>query len=123
MTSLESSQNLKKKNKKNIDVIHVKGVELKKLLLKSADIQEKISIYNDSNKNIDLNNTTLMANVDNLQRNPMIHLDTVDFSKNDVYKQYLQMEEDYKSISMQQKFLIVLGGITITSLIITNYYL
>ena len=124
MSSIEPAQTLNTSNKqKRLEVEYIKGVNTKKMILKQEDIQRKIKAFEQSGKNIDLNNMKLMVNVDKLHQNPMVSLDTADFSKNDVYKQFLQMEEDYTSISMQQKFLIVLGGITITSLIITNYYL
>ena len=124
MSSIEPAQTLNTSNKqKRLEVEYIKGVNTKKMILKQEDIQRKIKAFEQSGKNIDLNNMKLMVNVDKLHQNPMVSLDTADFSKNDVYKQFLQMEEDYTSISMQQKFLIVLGGFTITSLIITNYYL
>ena len=124
MSSIEPAQTLNTSNKqKRLEVEYIKGVNTKKMILKQEDIQRKIKAFEQSGKNIDLNNMKLMVNVDKLHQNPMVSLDTADFSKNDVYKQFLQMEEDYTSISMQQKFLIALGGITITSLIITNYYL
>jgi len=124
MSSIEPAQTLNTSNKqKRLEVEYIKGVNTKKMILKQEDIQRKIKAFEQSGKNIDLNNMKLMVNVDKLHQNPMVSLDTADFNKNDVYKQFLQMEEDYTSISLQQKFLIVLGGITITSLIITNYYL
>jgi|SaaInlV_150m_DNA_4_1039716.scaffolds.fasta_scaffold12374_2 hypothetical protein len=124
MSSIEPAQTLNTSNKqKRLEIEYIKGVNTKKMILKQEDIQRKIKAFEQSGKNIDLNNMKLMVNVDKLHQNPMVSLDTADFSKNDVYKQFLQMEEDYTSISMQQKFLIALGGFTITSLIITNYYL
>ena len=124
MSLIEPAQTLNTSNKqKRLEVEYIKGVNTKKMILKQEDIQRKIKAFEQSGKNIDLNNMKLMVNVDKLHQNPMVSLDTADFNKNDVYKQFLQMEEDYTSISLQQKFLIVLGGITITSLIITNYYL
>ena len=124
MSSIEPAQTLNTSNKqKRLEVEYIKGVNTKKMILKQEDIQRKIKAFEQSGKNIDLNYMKLVLDVDKLHQNPMVSLDTADFSKNDVYKQFLQMEEDYTSISMQQKFLIVLGGITITSLIITNYYL
>ena len=124
MSSIEPAQILNTSNKqKKLEAKYINGVNSKKVLLKQEEIQRKIKAFERSSKNLDLNYMKLVLDVDKLHRNPRVGLDTADFSKNDVYKQFLQMEEDYMSISMQQKFLIALGGITITSLIITNYYL
>ena len=88
MSSIEPAQILNTSNKqKKLEAKYINGVNSKKVLLKQEDIQRKIKAFEQSSKNLDLNYMKLVLDVDKLHRNPMVSLDTADFSKNDVYKQ------------------------------------
>lgn len=79
------------------------------------DLSNNLNIINKQYNTINENQEIIEQKIDNISTNPGRHIKYTDLEKN---KKFEQMEKDYKSIILQDKFLLGLGGIALASLIV-----
>ena len=79
------------------------------------DLSNNLNIINKQYNTINQNQEIIEKKIDDISTNPGRHINYTDLEKN---KKFEQMEKDYKSIILQDKFLLGLGGIALASLIV-----
>ena len=79
------------------------------------DISNNIQSLNNENKKINKNKKEIENDINEIKSNPGYHLQYTELVEN---KKFEQMERDYKSQILQDKFLLGLGGIAFASLIV-----
>tara|TARA_Y200000002_G_scaffold377950_1_gene384412 strand:+ start:1646 stop:1957 length:312 start_codon:yes stop_codon:yes gene_type:complete len=79
------------------------------------DLSNNLNIINNQYNIINENKEIIEQKIQDISTNPGHHINYTDLEKN---KKFQQMENDYKSIILQDKFLLGLGGIAFASLIV-----
>ena len=79
------------------------------------DISNNIQSMNSENKQIKKNKNEIKEKIEEIKSNPGYNLQYSELIEN---KKFEQMERDYKSNILQDKFLLGLGGIAFASLLV-----
>ena len=79
------------------------------------DISNNIQSLHNENKKINENKVEIENDINEIKSNPGYNLQYTELVEN---KKFEQMERDYKSQILQDKFLLGLGGIAFASLIV-----
>lgn len=79
------------------------------------DISNNIQSINSENKQIRENKNEIKEKIEEIKSNPGYNLQYTELIEN---KKFEQMERDYKSNILQDKFLLGLGGIAFASLLV-----
>jgi|TARA_B100001057_G_scaffold497573_1_gene602073 hypothetical protein len=78
-------------------------------------IRNNVNTIDNQNQTIANNENEIDENIRKIETTPIYNIKYDELKENEKFK---QMENDYKSIILQEKFLLALGGIAFASLIV-----
>ena len=91
--------------------------EIEKIEEEVSDVNAKIKMYKETNKHVKNNKEELSKTIKSVKENAFIDKDFTDIKED---KRLSQWISDSTSMIAQDKFILALGGIALTSLIILN---